>query len=445
MLYLARLLGPDYFGKLSFALAFVMPFSIFADFGLSILGIREVARNKGNIIFVAGNMLPVRIFWAMIVFCVLLFVVFFIPKPNDLKLLLLLTGLSLFSSAFLLEWVFQGAESIWTIALSRLCTAFGFALAIFLCVKGVGDILLVPVSQAATGMLTGLILFFILNKRSGTLKIRFSFSCLKSSLLQAFPFGASLVLIQAIYSIDSILLGFMRSDLEVGYYNAAYKIVMVLVLLCTAYFDALFPSLAAAYVSSHETLKKLQDASARLIIIIALPLVFGGTILALPLIELLFGTNYTAAKPILQILIWTVAIVYCSQIFIRGMWACNQQREYIRIVIFQVIVKIISIFILFPKFGANGAAISTVITEIAGFIFYYYMFSKVVVVSFFRLLIRPLISVLVMSSTILFFCKLHCLLLILIGAVVYVCSLYFIKGISKDDFVNIKLIFRKIA
>lgn len=64
-------------------------------------------------------------------------------------------------------------------------------------------------------------------------------------------------------------------------------------------------------------------------------------------------------------------------IYARGMWVCNKQNEYLKIVTVQVVANIGLNFILIPPLGIMGAALATLSAELIGFPFYYHEFRKI--------------------------------------------------------------------
>ena len=61
VIYLAKILGPGGFGKINFATAFLGYFSVLADFGISILALREVSQNKSQANKIVNSTLSFKI------------------------------------------------------------------------------------------------------------------------------------------------------------------------------------------------------------------------------------------------------------------------------------------------------------------------------------------------------------------------------------------------
>jgi len=438
--YLARVLGPGNFGKLNFASAISGYFSLIGNFGLSILGTRELARNKDTVEYYTGNVLALKLCLSVLSFGLLLLLVAFINKPLQIKYLILLYGLALFPSALLIDWVFQGMERMEYIGVSRI---FGVILnvgLVLLLIKSSEQLLLVPCFSVLASFFSLGFLIFVFIRHFGKFRLKFNLISWKSLIKQALPIGFSSVMVLIIYNIDTIMLGFTRSNEEVGYYNAAYKIIFLLIFANVAYHDAIFPTISDYYKTSVDSLKKLLSITEKLIVTIAIPLAIGGTILAKPIMNLIYGAKYNGGIIAFQILIWAVAAIYILMGYARGLWACDRQNKYFMVVSIQAAANTVLNIMLIPSIGLIGAAVTTVVSEFLGCSLYYREFSKIVRVSFHNHIPKPLVASIVMALFLIFGLKwvhLNIFWLIAGGASVYSVFFYLIGGITKEE---IKLI-----
>jgi O-antigen/teichoic acid export membrane protein len=240
-------------------------------------------------------------------------------------------------------------------------------------------------------------------------------------------------MIQVMYSIDTVLLGFLRTDAEVGYYNAAYKIILFVISVGAVYFDAIFPLASNYFERSLDSLKTLQRHTAKLMVSVACPMALGGLVLAGPIMRFFYGQRYDSGIIAFQILIWAAAFIYLNMIYARGMWACNLRKAFVRIVTFQAVLNIVLNLVLIPRYGIAGAAISTLISEFCGLYFYYKEFNRVVRVEFYDFLLRPMIAAGLMSGILILFPDLNLFLRLLGGFIVYAALLYVLKGVTSED------------
>jgi len=436
VIYLARVLGPQYFGKINFTLAIVIYFTLIANFGLPLLGTREIARQRDQVREYIGSIVALRLVLALLGLIGLFLLTFLLGKSPEFNYLLILYGFGFIPSALLLDWVFQGIEKMEYIGLSRILSSVIYLMLVVWLVRGPGQLLLIPCFQVIGNLLAALFLIVVSTVHFGKFSLSCNLSRWKYLLRQAFPIGASIILIQIVHYLDTVMLGFMKSDAEVGYYSAGYKIIMLLLTMGAAYYNAIFPVFSHYYHTSLDSLKRLQKYTMRLMISISLPLAVGGTILAKPLLFVFYGIHYGPAVPIFQVLVWTVAIGYLSMGYSKGLIACGKQHQRMKIDVVHACVAVALNFIFIPLYGALGAAIATVAGHFVAIFLGFRQLSKIVSVPF----VRPIFKAFCASCGMALFlmwglrsegCTLF--LLIFLGAVVYIALLSVIKGITYQD------------
>ena len=143
--YLARQLGPKTFGTVEFALALIMILTLVVEGGFSPYGAREVAKDPTVVSHLASQIVALRVILALGGFVLLLGLVALLPTPWSLKQILLLYGLTLFLTPFLLPWVFQGLGRMGVVTTTTTLRWIVFACAIFLWVGEPSDAWRVPV------------------------------------------------------------------------------------------------------------------------------------------------------------------------------------------------------------------------------------------------------------------------------------------------------------
>ncbi|MBS4015015.1 MAG: oligosaccharide flippase family protein, partial [Candidatus Latescibacteria bacterium] len=166
IVYLARVLEVSNFGKISFAFAFFSFGSFLTNLGLVSIGTRDIAqslktgeRSLQNKYI--NNVVTLRQVLAAIIFIVLMIIALVINKPYEVKLLIMLYGLSLFPFALLLEWVFLGWEKMIYITISKLILGTSYFALVFVLIKNPEQIKTVPIIFLVSNLLTALFLVFV--------------------------------------------------------------------------------------------------------------------------------------------------------------------------------------------------------------------------------------------------------------------------------------------
>jgi len=105
--HMAKVLGPWYYGLLEFTLAVMVFFTVPVDLGLGSYGAREIARNPHDSERLLHEITGLRLLLALCSMLALGVLIVTTHKGNDLRLLLMLYGLSLLGGPFLMQWFFQ--------------------------------------------------------------------------------------------------------------------------------------------------------------------------------------------------------------------------------------------------------------------------------------------------------------------------------------------------
>jgi O-antigen/teichoic acid export membrane protein len=436
--YLARVLGAEGFGKLGFATAILAYFMLLVNLGLDAFGIREVARNKDAINRYVNNTLTIKLVASIFAFVLLLILVYFIPKPLEIKKLILFLGFTLFTSAFLIDWLFQGIEKMEFVGIFRITKQICYVGVIFWIVKSPEHLLRIPFIQVGAGLVGIGFLFSIYARNFGHIKLDFDFSFWKHILRQSLPMGFSFMMIRIYYNIDFVMLGFMKDEDVVGWYSAAYKIILLILGFGGIYITAIFPIVSRYYKNSLQKLQSVLAHSAKLMLIVGLPLGIGGTVLAKPIMNQVYGTQYNNGIIAFQILIWGVVIIFISMVYGNSLVACNAQKKYMIGVTLGAITNIGLNVLLIPKFSLVGASIATVMAELTVFSYMYLNFQRIAEVHFIRYVWKPLAAALIMAGVLLRWQNHNVLLLIASGVLIYSIFILLLRGIVLDEIVMLK-------
>jgi O-antigen/teichoic acid export membrane protein len=188
--------------------------------------------------------------------------------------------------------------------------------------------------------------------------------------------GAAQCLSLMSYNVDSILIGIMLGTGPVGLYAAAYKPITAVLTAPVTYFQGLFPSFARSYKEDQEQFREMVLRSLRFTTIFAVPIGVGGTLLAAPVIDLLFGRSYTASVPVLQILSWSAVLVTLRGNFRHTLNASGRQHLDLRCAGSAAVFNVILNLLLIPPYGIEGAACATLLSEAGWFLLARHLFTR---------------------------------------------------------------------
>lgn len=446
MMYTARYLGAAGFGILAFGLAFTSIFGVISDFGLQPLTIREVARDRSLSSKYLANISGMKIILVTVTFGLIALTINILGYPKQTINVIYLLGLSIIFSTFntMFYSIFQAHERMEYQSLGQILNgALMLGGVIFAMKYNFG-----VVGFASLYFLVSIVVlaysFAILRVRFPSLslawfprKIEIDWSFWKSTIREALPFGLAMTFVMIFYWIDSVMLSLMKGDAVVGWYNVAYRMVLVLLLIPHSFIAAIYPAMSKLYVTSQDSLMLSFEKSFKYLAIIGIPIGVGTTLLAKRLILLIFGTEYMNSIFPLQILVWSSVFIFLDQAFGNLLNTINKQIIITKVTGICVGVNVVLNLILIPKYSLIGASVATVLTQFTGSLLIFIWSSKVGY-SVFRkdfasIIIRVLISSALMGIFIIYLQDLTLLALVPLATILYFTTLYVIRGISRED------------
>ena len=359
---LARALGADRLGEYAYAMGLAGLFALLPNLGINPIVTRTVAghpESEGEILPVALRMqaiLAALVACAIPVFSALLPTQ---PVPHGFVILAALQmGLGTLSWPYLA--VLAGRADFTRVAAIELTSALigtSFLVGALLLQAGVTGVLAVQVLAAGTAVLFA---------RGVTRPLRSADKrpalSLGGLLCQAAPFGASAA-VQGLYTrLDILLLGQLAASRAVGLYSVAYKAPNLLAYLGSTVVGPLFPLMAQT--GRTENPVAFQRAVRALGVIgPAVALVLSG--LAAPILQWLYGVEYVAAAPLLILLAWSAAANWLYAPLAAALQARGCEGWWLASLVAALALNAAGNLSLIPRWGAMGAAITTLVSEIA--------------------------------------------------------------------------------
>ncbi|MDD4995501.1 MAG: flippase [Patescibacteria group bacterium] len=448
---IARMVGVEWTGKYFLALSFTTIFSIFVDFGLNSVLIRETARDHSLIPKYLNNIFSIKLFMAAATAIVAAVVINIMGYDSLTTLLVYLALLVMVADSFHMTFygIFRGLKIL-----------SYEALGIFICeiiIVGLGTASLLihrslPILILAllAGSLFHIIyVLFLLKKRAGILpRWELDFTFLRKTFKIALPFAIAGVSVKIYSYIDSILLSLLAGDAYVGWYSIAYKLTYAFQFIPMAFVAGLYPVLSEHWKFNREKLIHTFTQSVRYMSAISIPICFGVWALADKIVIAFYGPDFFNSILPLQILIFVLFAIFVDFPVGSLLNACDRQTTKTAIMIATMVINVALNAILVPRFFAVGAAISGLISftfmAVAG-IYYGKKYIGFSLRPIFSCFIKTFLSGLVMAIVILALKEqLHFILLVPLGAIVYFLVLYIVRGWDKNDVKEITgLLFNK--
>ena len=437
-IFMARYLGDVGFGKYSFAVTFAGLFAILSDLGMGGLLTREVARDKNSVGKYFGNVSLIKTLLSVIVYVLIVITINLMNYPADTKLAVYILGFYVLFDSFTLNFfcpIYRAFEKMEYEALVKVIKNFIIvALGLLVIYLDLGFVALV--SAFLVGSIFGFVVgLLVVAKRFTKPKIEIDFEFCKEFVNKALPFAMAGIFVPIYFNIDKVMLSVMKGDAAVGWYSGATTLVYALLIIPSAFNGSIFPIMSRWYITDKNSLKVLYEKSFKYLLMLALPIAVGTTILADRIVLLVLGEEFVNSIIVLQILVWVLVFMFLNNLIGSVLGAINKQMVGATFAGVAALLNILLNLLLIPEFGGVGAAIATIATEGVGFIcICHYVSTHMYKISAHRVVVKPLVASLVMGLfLVLTFKDVNLVLIVFSAILIYVISTLFIKGFTKED------------
>jgi len=380
--YLVRVLGPEKYGLISFAQAFIGYFVILTDYGFNLSATREISINRENeekVSEIFSSVMIIKFLLGILSFFILGLILLFIPKFKNDWIIYLFTFGTVLGNILFPVWFFQGMENMKWITILNVIARGIFTVLIFVFVHKESDYLNVAIINSLGSIIAGIISLIIVFKN---FKVKFIFpklESIKNQLKEGWHIFISNIAISLYTVSNTFILGLFTNNTIVGYYSGAEKIIKAVQGLITPISQTIYPYLSKLATDSKEKalifLKRLIKLVGIITFIISL-LIF---ILAGPIVNIILGSKYQESILPLRILSFIPFIVVLSNVFaIQGLYNFGKQAIVSKYVVIIALLHLAYLTFFIHLYQAIGVAISWTITEILITITSFYYFNKVI-------------------------------------------------------------------
>ena len=434
-IYLARYLGTVSFGKYSFVFAYLAFFGVITDLGLQPILVREMSRDPSITSKLIGNAYIIRLILTIFAFVLSIIVINLMSYPVDTTTYVYIASFTIFFISFsdFYGTIFQANLRMEYRIFADLTFKVLSATLILWVIYSHGTLMQVMIVLVFSQMVRTLVNYFY-SKKFVIPQFTIDFGLWKHLFKEALPIALSSVIFTIYHRIDMIMLSIMQGDAAVGLYSAAYSLSEPLSLIQYALMVSLFPIMSASFKNSKERLIKTYRLGIRYLLIFALPIAIGTTLIADKIILLIYGTEFAASIVTLQILIWVTVFSAVNFVLANVLISIGKQKLNTLSTTLCAITNVTLNFILIPILSYNGAAIATVATNAVLFITSFYFVSKhLQVLPVHKMLAKPAISGLIMGAFVYYLIDVNIFLLVPLAGIVYLATLFALKTFSNED------------
>lgn len=308
--YLIIVLGSDVYGKVLYAQAIIMYFSLIINFGFNITGTKEIAENINNkvkIYEIVSSIYIIKFFLFIISFFLLIVTLCVSPSLRGVWVLIMLSFSVCLNELLFPQWYFQGVDKMKYITFLQVFSKVLFTVFIFFIIDDKKDYLYVPIISGIGALLAGLVSMYILVFKERIIFIRPKKTLLIYYFKESLPLFISAASVQVYVNANKVLVGAFLGMSEVAYYDLGEKVLNVIKVPVSMLGQAAFPTLTR--------LKSIQKINQIMLlgVIITLILIVFVFVFSEDIVLLLGNVKMLEAVVVMRILALSAIMVAISQ------------------------------------------------------------------------------------------------------------------------------------
>jgi O-antigen/teichoic acid export membrane protein len=365
---ISRIIGPDKFGIINYAAAIVGYFILIVNYGFDLTATRKVAQNKNDNVII--NELFSTILWCKF-FLFLVTLVLFLACFAIFPVFVTEWKVMVYSYIFIVSlvitpnWLYQGMQELNRVAIFNVITKILFTVAVLLAVRNESDYVYYPLIFGVAQIVVGYYSFYYAMHRYNIQIIKVPFKQTVKILKKEYLVFFSTVVINLYTTTNTVILGAMADNAQVGYYTAAIKIVLIVQAVITLPLsNSFFPYVGAAFSTGRDEGVHAAQKVLPIVTLVGLIALVGMVLLGPSVLRLFYGDRFSLSIPIFLILSATPLLIVVSNVYaIQVMVNLLMDKAFLRITAVGALISVIANLLLIPSNGGVGAAYSLLITE----------------------------------------------------------------------------------
>jgi len=372
IIYVARTVGEVSFGIFSSILALVALYGLLIDFGLTVPLIRRLAQGTAEPGMAVGKVLATKTPLGIASAALFMITSIILGLP---VLLSFAFAVGMFFEAQVLTSIrsFEGFERMDRVATLTVVERLIYCVGGFAVIWGGAGLFGLSCIYLLSNSITLLISVRFFQRLYGRLRIHFSFRESGILLREALPFFTAGLFSVLYNKADVFILTIHRTQAEVGWYNAAGRIIEAQMFIPTAIVASIFPVLSRKYSNDFQAFLRLQRQSAVALFSVGSLITVATYLLAEEIVGLLFTQNFFSSVEILRITSLMLPFFFANFSFGSALIACGKERWSAATLAIGSVVNVLVNLYFIPNYGAKGAAVVRVMTEIIAFSFQGYV------------------------------------------------------------------------
>lgn len=365
-IFTARYLGPSNYGIINYASAYVAFFTSLCTLGINSIIVKDFLNNPEDQGVTIGTTLVLRAISSLLSSLMIISIVSIVDKGEPVTIAVsFMCSLSLFFQIFdtINYWFQSRYESKVTAIVTLIAYIVTSVYKIVLLILGM-NVVWFAFATSIDHICLAILLLLTYKQHNGPV-FKFSLKKGKELLTQSYHYILSGMMVAIYGQTDKLMIKQMLDSTSVGYYSLASTINSMWVFVLAAFIDSFVPTIMNYHKDGNTEQFKRKNRQLYAIVIYMSVFVsicmlsFGRFV-----IVLVYGKEYEPAASILNIICWYTIFSYLG--VARNAWiVCENKQKYLKYMYLSAaVINIVLNYFLIPVWGANGAAIASLITQI---------------------------------------------------------------------------------
>jgi len=448
---LPRYLGAAGVGKLHFASSLWMMIGVITAFGTDLLLTKEIARQPERTSTLFGSAIVLRLGFFVVGYSITIGALHFFGYPADTIKIVCLVGIATLIRQFVAvaQAILQGLERMELFSLGEiLSNALYTVLGITFLLNGWSIYAITGLMIVTAGVNLAIHLFFL--NRLYPLRLTVHQQRVSHLVQAGWPYLLSSFFLVAYMQVDVIIISALVNERSIGWYSAASRLFGSFLFIPAVYITAAFPVFSRMFVDDQGGLQRLISKSFDTLFLLSVPIGLGITMIANPLVVLIFGEEFANSGPILAVLGIVLILTYQNILIGRFLISMDRQNAWTIVMAIATVATIPLDIVLVPWCettfgnGALGGALAFVVTEL-GMMIAGLTLLPTGALSRANLwtALRVLLAGMVMMVVVWQFEYLFIGIPILIGAVSYIALVLLLRIIPQEDFARLQRVIQQ--
>lgn len=359
-IYVARYLGPDSFGLLSYVMACFAIFSVVPVMGTDEVLARDLVRHPERRDAYLATAIWLRLGATALAYLLLLLGLMAgdVEPVTRLYILIVAAGVA-FQPFQIVELCFHAEVRSRYPSICRLVQLLLTSLIKLLLVAVGADLFWFVVATVLDQLMAAVGLLLVHHWRMGRVRLTLPDREIARRLLtDGLPLAVSSIVMILVMRLDLVIIGALTDERQLGLYAAASRIAEIWYIVPVMISSSLFPAIVRAKAAHSETYRERLQALCSLLVGMAVVVGIGATLLAEPIVRLLYGAAFDGSAMVLSILVWRGIFVAFGCVRARWMMLEGLSRQMIWLNVAELVLSVTLNFLLIPSFGIVGAGLA---------------------------------------------------------------------------------------